>query len=765
MKVIRWVIFGLSWLTVAVASSAWAQLVPSWSNLGPAGGSVTSLAQDPVDASSIYAGTDANGLFFSTDVGATWTPANSGISGPGGRHVYTIAVLDKYVVAATDGGMYFTEVGGAPKWKRLSGPASVGCDLTMLTVIGSNLYAAAPCSSKVFSASVSASNPNWNVVSVPMEGSITAVGELEGKLAAGVQGAVYIMDPSKAEFVSTEGTIPIAVVNGAVVSIASNSSRWAFVCTRDGKVYQGDLSYGNTSVAWRELAFTNSLLPSNCNSIGVDRVASNPPRWVLHLATDSGAFVSTLFEDLTDDSPNLMPGADFPLSNHVNFARQIDGPDLKLLLWATEYGVYSNTIASLLDWKIPATASVRNGPLSLASPSLRLDNVNVTDIAQIGQNLYAIVESGGRPSYSDVVRSSNGGATWEATGLTTEYAFSSTIERIRVLAPDTVNKVLYAGTELGVFAFRESSSRWSRIGNSIDVRSLAIGSQAYYVGLEATAIDDDGNISVLTSGGMLVHSLIDKPTFTVESTSMPDLPKNFSVRALVIENGRVYAAGGSPGATNGLFENSVFVANDYVPGASAPTWSRVGGGPLSSKLQPIVRRIAVAAGSVFAGGDGFLRKSSAAQSQWEDVPGLPLLSNGDGESVSGLATDGTWLYVGINGAGMWSWKIGSTFSMQSINSNASGASSFPSPLVNSIRYIEGKIYAATSAGISVASPVVQIPVVSDKTSGGGCSLTTSGNFDPILWLMVVAAWILVCRRSRGAIKVGTRGQINPSKEE
>lgn len=748
MRIVRWSIWCLVWLAAGGVASAWAQLVPNWSTLGPVGGSVTSLAQDPGAAKSIYAGTDDNGLFFSADLGATWLPANSGISAPGGRHVYAMAVVDRYLVAALDGGLYFTEVSGAPKWKRFTSPLSVGCDLTVLTAIGSTLYAAAPCVPKVFSTSVSASSPNWKFISVPTSGSIGTVAELEGQPVVGVDGSVYILDSGGLEFVSSEAKVTGAVVTGTVVSIASNSSRWAFACTRDGKVYQGDLSFGRDSVAWRELTFTSYALPFNCNSLGVDRVAASPARWVLHLATDAGAFISTPFDDLTDDAPNLMPGVEFPLSNHVNFARLVSTADSTWLFWATEFGVYSNTVAELLDWKIPAAPSVRNGPGNLVSPSLRLDNVNVTDVAQIGQSLYAIIQSGGRPSYSDVVRSSNGGATWEATGLTKEYSFSEAIGRIRVLAADTVNKVLYAGTEQGVFALRESTARWSRMGNASDVRALVVGSQAYYAGLEATTVDDDGNVTVLPSGGMVIHSLIDKPMFAIDAISMTSLPLNFSVRALAIDGGLVYAAGGSPGASGGLYENSVFVASDYMPGTNFVSWARVGGAPLSSKPLPIVRRIAVGAGTVFVGGDGYLRKNSLGKPQWDDVPGLPLLSNGDGESVSGLATDGNWLYVGIFGAGMWSWKIGSTFSMQAINSNVSGTSNFPSPLVNGLRYMDGRIFAVTSAGIVMASPVEQSLEPADKSSGGGCTLATSERFDPILWLLVVAAWVLVFRRSR-----------------
>lgn len=53
----------------------------------PAGATVTALAPDPVDPSTVYAGTAAQGVFKSTDAGATWSPVGTwpaGVSLHGG---------------------------------------------------------------------------------------------------------------------------------------------------------------------------------------------------------------------------------------------------------------------------------------------------------------------------------------------------------------------------------------------------------------------------------------------------------------------------------------------------------------------------------------------------------------------------------------------------------------------------------------------------------------------------------------------------------
>jgi photosystem II stability/assembly factor-like uncharacterized protein len=86
-----------------------------WTPLGPDGGSVWALAVDPDDADAVYAGT-RNGVFKSTDAGATWTSASKGL-GPTGVWVMSLAVtggVSEAVYAGTyANGVYKSTDGGA----------------------------------------------------------------------------------------------------------------------------------------------------------------------------------------------------------------------------------------------------------------------------------------------------------------------------------------------------------------------------------------------------------------------------------------------------------------------------------------------------------------------------------------------------------------------------------------------------------------------------------------------------------------------------
>ena len=105
----------LSLLTLAVPAAAG---VGIWTPLGPEGGSVFSLAVDPDDADVVYAGT-RNGVFKSTDAGATWASASRGL-GPAGVWVMTFAVTSNAVYAGTYANGVYKSTDGGVTWVSAS---------------------------------------------------------------------------------------------------------------------------------------------------------------------------------------------------------------------------------------------------------------------------------------------------------------------------------------------------------------------------------------------------------------------------------------------------------------------------------------------------------------------------------------------------------------------------------------------------------------------------------------------------------------------
>src|SRR5687768_16591947 len=115
-------------LRIAIAVVLLAASVPSragsneWTVTGPfaPGGTVTSLAIDPTDASVLYAGTHRSGVFKSTDHGETWFPAGSGLRIGFDVDALVIDPTAPEIVYAANGGFVFRSADGGRTWQRSS---------------------------------------------------------------------------------------------------------------------------------------------------------------------------------------------------------------------------------------------------------------------------------------------------------------------------------------------------------------------------------------------------------------------------------------------------------------------------------------------------------------------------------------------------------------------------------------------------------------------------------------------------------------------
>ena len=110
-----------------------------WTNVGPQGGSIQSLAVDPQNPTTVYASTSV-GVFKSQDAGARWS--NAGLSGFGGGSLFIDPQNPNTLYAWTpvseddDGGFVttnlFQSTDGAVTWNKLDSPLPAHCCLNVL---------------------------------------------------------------------------------------------------------------------------------------------------------------------------------------------------------------------------------------------------------------------------------------------------------------------------------------------------------------------------------------------------------------------------------------------------------------------------------------------------------------------------------------------------------------------------------------------------------------------------------------------------------
>ena len=108
--------------TLAAASSSPASAgVGVWTTHGPDGASVRAVAVDPANPATVYAGTASGGVFKSTNGGASWSAANSGLASTG---VAALAIdpsstATLYAAGGDEGGVFKSTDGGA-RWAAIN---------------------------------------------------------------------------------------------------------------------------------------------------------------------------------------------------------------------------------------------------------------------------------------------------------------------------------------------------------------------------------------------------------------------------------------------------------------------------------------------------------------------------------------------------------------------------------------------------------------------------------------------------------------------
>ena len=109
-------------IAVAVLGSATVRAAANeWTRLGPYGGDVRALAIDPQNSSTVYVASQGAGIFKSTDGGASWSSANSGLT----TTYFDVLAIDPQnpstLYAGGDGiGLFFKSTDGGTSWSAVN---------------------------------------------------------------------------------------------------------------------------------------------------------------------------------------------------------------------------------------------------------------------------------------------------------------------------------------------------------------------------------------------------------------------------------------------------------------------------------------------------------------------------------------------------------------------------------------------------------------------------------------------------------------------
>jgi photosystem II stability/assembly factor-like uncharacterized protein len=451
-------------MLVALGSSAYAQ-GRSWGYVGdPEGGLIVSLARDA--DGNVFAGTDVNGLFRSTDDGATWSHADAGIRE---KRVDAICAVAGHLFAITGpsdvAGILYRSDDDGLSWRQLSLSPSIGSPLTVDS-----------------SGALLSSGSRGTVRSTDAGESWTMIDSVESEmtrgLAAGPGGVDYAIS---AKVYSLDiATIRRTTDGGRTWSRPDNSfeNYTCIAVASNGTVYAGTKSQGllrstDSGATWyyandgdtlNRWIRSITILPGNV-IIAVSQVG-------LLRSTDEG--VSWAAASRTGILPMVAIGGNGP--------ELLIGSDKGMRRGIFEHGAWSPINQGLTATALQALAVGRDGQmLAAAGNELYLSadggrswsdldwawpDGTVPPLATADGSFLVELRNGDRAS---ILRITDAGARWSTVAQEVTTRFSRF-----ALAPDGR---IYAGTYGdGLFRSTDDGVTWSRFGpaaNGLTVSAIA----------------------------------------------------------------------------------------------------------------------------------------------------------------------------------------------------------------------------------------------------------------------------------------------------
>ncbi|NUM34181.1 MAG: hypothetical protein HUU50_06535 [Candidatus Brocadiae bacterium] len=455
----------------------------------PQGIFINAIAISPSNSSIVYACSEDEGLFKSTNNGLTWQNININIEGgvkaiavspDSASLVYAAAELEKRVYKSTDGGSIWSDISHLLPERFTASFISIHPDTTDTIYIASYGYGIYKSTDN----GASWSSKNSGLRAVVVEG--LAINPVDpSHVYAGMWGGFSIVKTANhgASWSATNNGLAVNADMGKLAIHPSNPNI-VYACTWDNESIYKSTDAGET---WN---LSNvGLPPDGLYTVVID--PNNPS--VLYAATDSEGVYKSVNNAITWNASNnglpkvsVLSMAIDPVNSAVVYA-SIESTEERMHSknkvsrkrnpFAKDlfYGIYkSNNSGTSWD-------SVNNGiPQGSEISCIAIDHT-------VPSTLYAGIRVGSDYTENNkgILKSTNAGTSWSTSGLADKSILS--------LAIDPQNTtILYAGTHSGLFKSTNSGGSWDLISSvpSIPVTSIVIDAA------------NPSNIYVGTSGGI-----------------------------------------------------------------------------------------------------------------------------------------------------------------------------------------------------------------------------------------------------------------------
>jgi len=647
-----------------------ASTIGVWTSGGPYGGDARALAINPTTPTTLYAGTNGNGVFKSTDSGGTWSAANMGLTNLRVRALAIDPTTPATLYAGGGGGVFKSSDSGGT-W------AAANTGLTNLDVRALAINPTAPAT----------------LYAGTYLGGIFKSTDSGGTWAAANTGLTTLDVRALAINPMTPSTLYAGTYGGGVFKSTDSGGIWTVANAGLTNIDVNTLAINPTTASTLYAGTYGGGVFRSTDSGGIWANTGLPGSWVYALAIDPTNPATLYAGRVCGGCGGVFKSAD----SGGTWAATSTGP------------TYPDVIALAINPATPATLYAGSsgsgvfksrdsgGTWADANTGLTTLYVDALAINPTTATLYA------GTYYKGVIRSTDAGGTWAAanTGLTDGYVLALAIN-------PTIPATVYAGTIYGgVSKSTDSGGTWAAANTGLSspspnnraVNALAINpatSTTLYAGT-------DGGVFRSTDSG---------DTWAAANTGLTSL----DVRALAINPttpATLYA---------GTYRGGVFRSTD-----SGGTWAAANTG-LTDRYVLALAINPTTPATLYAGTYGGIFKSTDSGGTWAAVStGLTSLA------VLALAINPrtpTTLYAGTYGGGVYastdsggSWAAANTglpnLNVQALALDPTGATTLYAGLAF------GSVWQLTPSALGSA-PTISAITPTSGTTAGGQSVTITG---------------------------------------
>ena len=558
----------LTFLTVTilnVCSSIPACLADNtWQTIGPFGAWIMALAIDSNNSQIMYAATYGNGVFKSTNGGASWATVNNGINV---KSLYTIAIdpNDSQTIYTWGERLYKSTDGGV-SW-------TTGGDWGVVMSNAKNLVIDPHDSKTIYAGTAS------NGIYKSTDSGSTWLAVNSGMATANIQSLT--IDPGN-----------------RLTLYASTSGSGVFKSTNGGSSWQ-TINSGMTESNILSLAIdpgNSQIIYAGASSNGIYKSTNGGVSWTLLNSTVGSIVVSGVLAIDPKQSQTIYAGF-----SGIGVYKSVNGgaswtsagtgiTNAEIWCLAVDPGNEGTVFAGTVTKGVFKTA---NGGSSWAAVNNGLTNTSISSVAIARTNTQTIYA--GAPS--GVFKSTNSGSTWAAanSGLP-----SNNVQALALDPSDSQSKTIFAGVlNYGVYKSTDAGLTWIANNNGLtfskdlpylySVTSLAVDpvdSQTIYAGIDESTFYGvqgtyGGGIFKSTNGGASWQTVNNGLTFTYNGTT-----HTYAIKSIVIDkiSRTIYAGGYNEYYNGGLSDyGGVFKSTD-----GGTSWTRITSGMTNTNIHSLV---------------------------------------------------------------------------------------------------------------------------------------------------------------------------------